>query len=53
MKIAYFILPFVKTFITNRIIFYKLQENKNEKNISMFDNFNRLEPTVQQFMITI
>lgn len=53
MKIAYFILPFVKTFITNRIIFHKLQENNNEKNISMFDNFNRLEPTVQHFMITI
>jgi hypothetical protein len=55
MRAVYFILPFIKSFIMNKHI-YKMQEyynkNENEKNVSILNNFDRLSPTVQQFMLS-
>jgi len=53
MRAVYFILPFIRTFY-NRQINYKFLPIVFEiKNGSIFDNFNKLDPTLQQFMITL
>ena len=54
MRAVYFILPFIRTFYIHRQINYKFLPILFEiKNGSIFDNFNKLDPTVQQFMITL
>jgi len=54
MRALYFVLPFIRTFIIDRQIIYKIPEVMIYiKNISMFDNFNALDPSLQQFMLQL
>jgi hypothetical protein len=53
MRAVYFILPFIRRFYIDRQINYNFIPRLPEiKNISIFDNFNRLDPSVQQFMLS-
>lgn len=54
MRAVYFILPFIRSFFIDRQIHYKFLPRIPEiKNVSIFDSFNRLDPTVQQFILTL
>ena len=54
MRAVYFVLPFIRSFFIDRQIHYKFLLRIPEiKNVSIFDNFNKLDPELQQFMITL
>lgn len=54
MNIIYFLLPLAHTIYMNRIIIYikPIKTIFHKKNGTMFDNFCKLDPIIQYFMLT-
>jgi hypothetical protein len=53
MKAVYFIIPFIRPFM-NKIDIYNIPIHLEKKNISsFFENFDNLEPHVQEFILSI
>ena len=53
MNVVYWVLPFIKHLCKNQIIIHNNETNTTIKNVSIFNNFNILDPTVQQYMLEV